>query len=193
MKFYIIAFFLCVATSIPVKVKATPQVQDVVILNGECLALYYQFPLEVYLWSDANPGDEEPFNFGVKGSHCTRGYSATYEIRESQLFLIKIEKRMPVKEPWWRRWKRDQNSFLTMEWREMPLSIIFPEEKGSIFAEWYSDTLIIPHGNMIEPSQKRERELFEHEIHMVVEHGVVKNIKSVVHATPINSEESDKN
>ena len=191
MKQFLTYLLLLLAIAFPMGIKATPQVQDKIIINGDHLALYYQFPLEEYLWSDANLGADNPFSFGWTESHCTRGYVATYEIRESKLCLIKIEKRLPVKEAWWKRWKKKEDSIPSLEWRELPLSIVFPEAEDSVFAEWYSETLIIPHGNLIESPEQRDRTYFDHEIHIVIELGVVKSITSVVHPNSITSKKAE--
>lgn len=81
-------FCLCIFLATTFKVFGTAQVPDILIYNGDTLALYAN-PLEDF-YNEDNP---RPKSFGLQGgwsTACWRGYQATWIIENDLLYLIEI-------------------------------------------------------------------------------------------------------
>jgi hypothetical protein len=116
--------------AMPVLAHATAQAPDQIIIDGRTERLHTS-PLSSYL--EANPKALPEPTFISSGNW--RGYIATWEVRESDLILKKIEIEDSV-EPDEERKIRDV------------LPTVFPG-KSAVLATWYSGVLVIPKGDQV--------------------------------------------
>ena len=116
----------------------TAQLPDRIILQGKTCDLYSN-PLEQY-WTMLRK--ERPAFCRLP--HCTRGYVATWELKDDQLFLIDIDGNYEKKSIFWR--------VRTLRYTRYTLLQNFGA-KG-VKAEWYSGKLRIPQGKMTLYQQK---------------------------------------
>lgn len=112
---------------------ATAQYPDKIIYNGTEYKLHSN-PLESYF--DKNP-DKRPKG-GVMSTALWRGYVATFEIIDNQLFLkdIEIEYRDTT--------NKDNYDY---KWRSV-LAAVFPDQKN-IKIDWLTGLLVLPRGKVV--------------------------------------------
>lgn len=162
--------------------KATLQVQDRLIWNEEEYP-FFENPLEEYFYQ----GNEKPDVLDSQFSHCRRGYCATFELDNSKLYLVKLEKLIRKRDPWWSRWKKkkDNDSY---EWKELPLSLVFPEQKAPLFAQWYTGELSMPQGELLEAYRDTLMlKVYEKDIVVSLVEGIVTDIEIRDNKKPENS------
>jgi len=141
--------------------RATPQISDEIILDGNKLQLVRSPFLALMKERDIYK-DLHPF---LKGG-CTAsilGFKAKWEIVENKLFLLSLVAN-PCSVP-----------------KEVPLSTFFQQENGPVFAYWYSGPLQIPSGPMIDMELQR----FESYIVLMVQRGKVISREENVPPPPI--------
>lgn len=112
---------------------ATAQYPDKIIYNGKEYGLHSN-PLEAYF--EKNP-DKRPKG-GIMSTALWRGYVATFEVKDNQLFLKDIEIQYhdtTSKEPY------------PYKWRSV-IAEVFPDQK-SIKIDWLTGLLVIPHGKLV--------------------------------------------
>jgi hypothetical protein len=112
---------------------ATAQYPDKIIYNGKEYSLQSN-PLEAYF--EKNP-DKRPQG-GIMSTALWRGYIATFEVKDNQLFLKDIEiqyQDTTSKESYNYKWKSVINE-------------VFPNQK-EIKIEWLTGLLVIPHGKLV--------------------------------------------
>lgn len=133
------------------------QLPDVIIINGEKMNLYSN-PLEEF-WISRKK--ERPAF--CTSSICKRGYVATWEITNDQLFLKDIDGNYET-----------QSLLLAKQKLKYSIQVLFskPSDKG-VKAEWYSGKLRIPGGNMTMYEHNNYDSRFEKETIITVEYGVV--------------------
>src|SRR6478752_5797833 len=131
------------------------QLPDLIILNGIQMDLYTN-PLEEY-W--AMPKKKRPLFF--KLISCQRGYVATWEVKDKQLFLKELSGYFLKR-------------FFLFGRKKARYSIkqLFPKSKGRMIkAEWFSGKLRIPSGPMTMYEHSAYDSRFETEIIITVERG----------------------
>ncbi|MDD1474991.1 hypothetical protein MEO41_27530 [Dolichospermum sp. ST_sed4] len=121
----------------------TAQRADIIIIEGKEYPLFTN-PLEDY-WTEENP--KPPI--GWPKTSCWRGYIATWEIIDENLYLTDITIRTPN--------------------GEAGLDYVFPNSTGKIKATWYSGELRIPQGDCLELMES----VYLTEWHIKVESGEV--------------------
>jgi hypothetical protein len=109
------------------KVFATEQCPDTIIYNGKKYTLH-SHPL--YAYFENNP-DKKP-KVNIISSGLWRGYVATFEVKDNQLFLKDIEIMGPERD-----WK----------WQSV-INEVFPDQK-EIKVNWFTGLLVIPHGGKV--------------------------------------------
>lgn len=123
----IFAFFL------GLNVFATAQYPDKIIYNGKEYNLHSN-PLELYF--EKHP-DKRPKG-GIMSTALWRGYIATFEVKDNQLFLQNIEieyQDATSKESYNYKWKSVINE-------------VFPDQKN-IKIDWLTGLLVIPYGKLV--------------------------------------------
>ncbi len=134
-------FFLIL---LPANVLATIQAPDELTYKGETKPMLTN-PLEQYF--ETHPRPEGVFN--ALCSAIWRGYIATWEIKENNLYLVNLkEGGCEANAP------------------EIPLSKIFRNQQSPVKASWYSGVLKIP---------IRNGSIYEKELILTIENGVLIN------------------
>ncbi|CAK0767990.1 conserved hypothetical protein [Gammaproteobacteria bacterium] len=106
-------------------------------------------PLELYfLFSGESPKFD---------SHCSglwRGYVGTWKIKDGRLYLIELQ-----------GWLEDGNN--------VTLATLFPDFPDRVFAHWYSGTIRIPQGKILNYVHMGYESTYEKDILLKIEKGVV--------------------
>ena len=123
----VLSVLLCLTTF------ATAQYPDKIIFNGKEYSLHSN-PMETYF--KYNP-DKRPKG-GVTSTALWRGYVATFEVRDSQLFVkdIQIE-----------YWDTTNSKSHDPKWKSV-LTEVFGEQKN-IKVDWLTGLLVLPYGKLI--------------------------------------------
>ena len=134
---------------------ATAQIPDHLLVDGQESQLFAE-PLFPYLKQNKD-------SFGALMKHATqvcsaawRGYQAKWEIRENQVFLVALFANPCSKES-----------------PEIPLAELFPGASSPIPAKWYSGTLRIPQGKMLEYVHMGYQSKYERYLVLTVTDGLV--------------------
>ena len=124
-------FCLFFSFIIPVVTYATAQEPDYIIYNGEKYSLFVN-PLEAYF--SINP-DKRPRS-NVRSTSLWRGYVATFEIINKELYLKDIKVEISTGDIRRTEWKSVLPEFL--------------DGKQNLKIDWFSGLLVIPHGKLID-------------------------------------------
>lgn len=132
------------------------QLADIIWVEGEKMDLYSN-PLEEYFIKTRK---RRPSFF--KLDTCRRGYVATWEIKENQLFLTALEGDI------------EGSGFFGKKSKKGSIKTIFRKAgQQGVKADWFSGKLRIPNGNMTQYEDSGYDSRFEKEIIITVEHGDV--------------------
>jgi len=112
---------------------ATAQYPDKIILDGKEYSLHSN-PLESYF--EINP--EKRPKGGVMSTALWRGYVATFEIRDSQLFVKDIQIQY---------WDTTDKKSHDTKWKSV-MTEVFPDQKKSK-VDWLSGLLVLPFGELV--------------------------------------------
>lgn len=130
----------------------TQQCPEELIYEGERYALR-QTPLEAWFEMVGRRLPPRPNGTHYVDSSLWRGYIGTWEITGNRLYLVGLD-----------------GSYV--KWPELCLAFVFPEYPDRVFAHWFSGTLTVSQGEVLEylpmVGERRERELL-----IRVERGVV--------------------
>lgn len=142
------------------------QVPDRIIFNQEYLNLFTN-PLEAY-WMVSGLGRPR----FIPSEDCRRGYVATWEIKDNQLFLREVEGRI-------------RRSFALWGKRVVAYSLgkLFGKKRSGVKADWFSGKLRIPLGNMTLFDDNGYNSRFEKEVIITVTEG---NLNRVVIIDSVN-------
>jgi hypothetical protein len=126
------------------RVWATAQQPDVLIVDGKDESLYTN-PLSD--WLELHP-DAMP-KTDVMSSGNWRGYVATWEVANDKLWLRRVEVAFvaPDFASGVTKDKKGENALPRITRREVRAQL-FPD-KGDVIADWYTGTLIIPKGELV--------------------------------------------
>lgn len=105
-------------------------------------------PLEQYL-----DGLKERPNLVFPSTACWRGYYGTWKIEDKRLFLIKLK-------------------CFTEGYSEVGMEFIFPNQE-IVFAGWFTGEIRIPQGEMLEYVHMGYESLFEKDLFLKIENGLV--------------------
>jgi len=76
--------------------------------------------------------------------------------------------------------RKDSENDQKIEWREIPLSVLFLNAKGEVFAKWFSGTLTVPQGKIILRCVRRGCDpIYERDILIKISKGIVEEIKEI--------------
>ena len=92
--------------------------------------------------------------FAEMDTSCWRGYVGEWEIRDERLYLIGLEARL-------------------VNGEEAKLESIFPGFPDRVFAHWYSGTIRIPEGKLLDYVHMGYESVFERDVFMTFEKGVL--------------------
>ena len=127
----------------------TAQIPDRLLLDGETHSLFSN-PLEYY-FGDTNPRPEI-LRESMTCTACWRGYIATWEIMDEQLFLTQVT---------------------PMGQEQDILDKIFPDSSGKVLADWFSGTLRVPMGEQVQYVHMGYASQFERDMLIQIEAGRV--------------------
>ena len=150
---------------------ATAQIPDEIVIDGKTEALLTN-PLEPVLRS--NDWFRNPYNKYKPNGTCSalwRGYRATWEVRDNELYLIKVDLDACSSKP-----------------REMPLDALFPGTTGPVKATWYTGSLTVPLGKIVEYVHMGYGSRYEGYLYLQVENGKVVGSTQTGGAPRINPE-----
>jgi hypothetical protein len=137
------------------------QLPDLIMINSEKMDLYSN-PLEQY-WK-GKEAKRPPF---YSLDSCKRGYIATWEIHDQQLFLRDVDGSV-----------EKSTFFFGKKSVKCSMRMLFSKaSKAAVKADWYSGKLRIPRGNMTLYDHAGYNSRFEKEIIITVDKGNV--IKTV--------------
>ena len=142
----------------------TAQFAETLILEGQATAMCSQ-PLGSYFEFGGIETD-----FAATHTALWRGYIGTWEMLGGRLYLISLRGTLQTGEP-------------------ASLATIFPEYPERVFAHWYSGVLRIPQGELLEYVHAGYGSIYEKDLLIDVESGVVINTSTRVNS---NSTTQDK-
>jgi len=155
---FIIALAICTS----INVFATAQYPDKIIYNGKEYALNSN-PLEDYF--EKNP-DRRPKG-GIMSTGLWRGYVATFEILNSQLYLKDIEIKV--------RDSTSKESYKT-RWKSV-IKEVFPNQT-QMKVDWLNGLLVIPHGKLVNYVHMGYGSTYEKYILLEIDKGNLKKEKN---------------
>lgn len=157
-----IFLFSFVLLSTLLRVEATAQDPDYLIYKGDTLRLYAN-PLEGYFEHLTRPDSLFPYT----NTANARGYVAYWAIENDSLFLvdIKVEK--------WNNWLRC-NRMVSLD-----KSLIFHNRKNTdrIFAEWVTDELLSPAGELLHYEHFGYEQEYSIERYFNIAKGILKSVR----------------
>lgn len=126
----------------------TAQIAETLILDGRKFAMCSE-PLEDFFrFGGARPG------FAERSTALWRGYTGTWKIIDARLYLIDLRGTL----------RNGENA---------SLETVFPDYPDRVFAHWYSGTLRIPQGQMLEYVHAGYGSIYEQDLMIEIEHGVI--------------------
>ena len=141
---------------------ATAQYPDKIIYRGKEYSLHSN-PMENYfaLYPDKRPAG------GIHSTACWRGYIATFEIREEQLFLKDIQCEYS---------KKDKKYSYETEWKSV-LNEVFPKD-SVVKIDWFTGLLVLPFGKIVNYVHMGYASSYENYYVLELENGNFKKEKS---------------
>lgn len=136
---------------LPKAVLATAQIPDRLIYEGETYALFNE-PLEEY-FTEKNPRPKDVFPSGYC-SACWRGYIATWEIKESFLYLNKLVE-----------------GTCSSDAKEIAISKIFPGQEAPVKATWFNGELRVPQGEELLYVHMGYGSVYERDLILTIKNG----------------------
>lgn len=127
----------------------TAQVSEALIYEGEKVDMFSQPLADYFKLSGQIP------QFADWGTACQRGYVGTWELSNGRLYLIRIAVMTESGE--------------TANY----LNTLFPGFPDRVFAHWYSDTLRLPQGQLLEYVHHGYASEYERDLFIEFENGVV--------------------
>ena len=97
--------------------------------------------------------DRKDIDFSFRSTACWRGYIGQWKIKEKKLYLIHLQ-----------GWVKKEG--------EVDLSYLFPDQ-NKVFASWFSDDIILPHGELIKYVHMGYESIFEKDLILSFKNGVL--------------------
>ncbi|MDR1739858.1 MAG: hypothetical protein LBR45_03790 [Bacteroidales bacterium] len=141
---------------------ATAQFPEKIIYNGKEYSLHSN-PLEAYF--EKNP-DKRPKS-KISSSALWRGYVATFEVRDNQLFLKDIEIQYED--------TTSNKTYPPLKWRSV-IKDVFSGNKN-IKIDWLTGLLVIPYGKLVDYVHMGYGSTYENYILLEFDKGNLKNEK----------------
>lgn len=123
----------------------TAQVREHLIYKGEEYSLATE-PLYPYLKS-------KQITFKASSTACWRGYTGDWIIEDGKLYLVGLRA-------------------CIQNYEEVGLDYLFPGQT-KVFADWFSGEIRIPHGKMMQYVHQGYASLYEKELFLEIEKGIV--------------------
>ena len=126
----------------------TAQTPDILMFDGDRHALF-SLPLERYFEGLAG----RP-KFRVPHTGCWRAYVASWEIKDNRLFLVGVRG-------------------LLADGAQFDAAWFFPDEPLPVLAKWFTGTLKLPLGNLLEYVHMGFASFNDDELRLTVERGIL--------------------
>ena len=126
----------------------TAQISESLTYNGEELAM-----CEEPLCDFFNKGGNKP-GFASMNTACWRGYVGEWEILEDRLYLVGIEGALN-------------------DGTDATLETVFPGFPERVFAHWYSGTVRVPQGKLLDYIHMGYASVYERDLLLTFESGVL--------------------
>ncbi len=139
----------------------TAQAKEHIIYKGESMQMAAE-PLNIYLMT------RKDIDFAVSRTDCWRGYFGSWEVKNKKLYLTKLSASINS--------TPDDNTLVT--YKKVDLSYLFPGQK-EVFANWFTGNIRIPNGELLAYYYMGYESLYEYDIFLQLEAGVVISEKLV--------------
>lgn len=145
-----------------VKIFGTAQIPDILIYKGDTLSIFSN-PLELLYENDTIRPDFFGEKEGCMSTACWRGYQAEWIIADNQLFLTGI-----------------YSCCFYEDSLKADLTKLFPEKyiNGKVKAEWVTGNIIAPQGEMLYYVHMGYESLYEKELELEFDKGILIRTKS---------------
>lgn len=127
----------------------TAQFPEWLIYEGEQVAMFSD-PLGGYLRTSG-----KTLNFDSSHSARRRGYTGTWEIKDGRLYLVEL------------------SAITEVDGLVSYLGTLFPESPEEVFADWFTDTIRLPQGKMLEYVHHAYASTYERDLFIEFDKGVV--------------------
>ncbi len=144
----------------------TAQIMEILIIDDKEHRIGTE-PLEPYL----NNLTEKP-PLIMKTTACWRGYRGTWSLIGKKLYLIHLDGLIKIKD----------------ERHEYVLEDLFPN-KTRVFAEWFSGDIRVPDGEMLEYVHADYGSIYENDLFLKFENGLLVNYDFLKNIKPSNETE----
>lgn len=137
----------------------TAQSMETIYINGKKRYMISE-PLGFYLDTIDNPPEFFPPNSG-----CWRGYYGRWKIKDNRLYLTGLD------------------AYVAIDGKieEVGKDYLFPDQR-TVFAEWFSGDIRVVMGKEIQYVHMGYESIFEKELILQIENGVVKNQKEILNS-----------
>jgi hypothetical protein len=124
----------------------TAQIKELLLYKGDKVGMATE-PLCPYL------KNRKDINFLFRSTACLRGYLGIWELRDKELFIIKLQA-------------------CVEDYKKVDLNYLFPD-KSEIFADWFSGEIRIPQGEMLQYVHTGYESIFEKDLILKFKKGVL--------------------
>lgn len=153
----------------------TAQVSDALVFQGNSYPLYSE-PLHAWLSRRSNKG----IRFQRIHTGCQRGYVAKWEVIDDRLYLTSIRGKFLL---------QVGASFVTGP--ECSVHDLFPGREQPVLADWVTGTLRCPFGERLQYVHSAYASIYEHELVLQFQSGVLKEYKIVDNQPPPPDDHDD--
>jgi hypothetical protein len=157
----------------------TAQIPDIIIYNGDTLALY-SCPLNSYPNQDLITSKELFGSSGCFFTACWRNYIATWEIIDNELYLCKVRNSCyPTSLQGVAASSKSGISKDSIGNEYADLKALFPQrlKDGKVKADWVNEKLFCPQGKLLQYVHQGFESLYETEIGFTIEKGYLVETK----------------
>jgi hypothetical protein len=134
----------------------TAQAPERLFYENQLLCIFDE-PL-LYYWASIEPLPQIVHELSWSSTNCYRGYIGFWTIDDDRLYLIHIDGVLKSGEP-------------------LTIQHIFPNATGKVLADWYSGVLRCPRGERLKAVNMGYESIFEEDLLITVEKGVVKKVE----------------
>ncbi len=139
------------------EVGMTAQFAEKILYRGEEMALLTTPLADLFTLRESKP------QFDPDCTALIRGYMGTWQIDEGKLWLIALEGKLK-------------------DGTDSQVTTLFPDTSGPVLADWFSGTLRIPQGELLEYVHSGFKSIYERDLLLEVDKGCIVS-ESVQHNT----------
>ncbi len=130
----------------------TAQIAETIIYQGQRFSMYTEPLGDYFLMCGDRP------DFKCSCTALWRGYVGTWEIVDSRLYLVNLHGELE-------------------SGGEACVATIFPDYPDRVFAHWYSRTIRIPQGKLLNYVHMGYGSTYEQDLFLEIEKGVIRNTR----------------